>query len=164
MKKVLYLLFISLIKKSSAVVKTFSETANNLNNELDEGDNVLIEGSIFYDSFSHEFAIRPTNIVKLKEETLERKDNYPTKRVELHLHSKLSAMEGLLDVGEIVKTIKNWGHKAVAITDSGVVQSIPEFYEKAVAVGIKPIFGIQAYVVDEFVNIISLLTKDKKNK
>jgi DNA polymerase-3 subunit alpha (Gram-positive type) len=149
-------------KKSSAVVKTFSETANNLNNELDEGDNVLIEGSIFYDSFSHEFAIRPTNIVKLKEETLERKDNYPTKRVELHLHSKLSAMEGLLDVGEIVKTIKNWGHKAVAITDSGVVQSIPEFYEKAVAVGIKPIFGIQAYVVDEFVNIISLLTKDKK--
>ncbi|KUK82974.1 MAG: DNA polymerase III polC-type, partial [Petrotoga mobilis] len=101
-------------KKSSAVVKTFSETANNLNKELDEGDNVLIEGIIFYDSFSHEFAIRPMNIVKLKEETLERKDKYPTKRVELHLHSKLSAMEGLLDVGEVVKTIKNWGHKAVA--------------------------------------------------
>lgn len=149
-------------KKSSAVVKTFSETANNLNKELDEGDNVLIEGIIFYDSFSHEFAIRPMNIVKLKEETLERKDNYPTKRVELHLHSKLSTMEGLLDVGEVVKTIKNWGHKAVAITDSGVVQSIPEFYEKAVAEGIKPIFGMQAYVVDEFVNIISLLAEDKK--
>ncbi|MDY6896380.1 MAG: PHP domain-containing protein [Thermotogota bacterium] len=149
-------------KKSSAVVKTFSETANILNKELAEGDNVLIEGSIFYDSFSHEFAIRPMNIVKLKEGIFERKDNYPKKRIELHLHTKLSAMEGLLDVGEVVKTIKNWGHKAVAITDSGVVQSIPEFYEKAVAEGVKPIFGMQAYVVDEFVNIISLLGEDKK--
>lgn len=149
-------------KKSSAVIKTFSETANILNKELDDGDNLLIEGVTFYDSFSHEFAIRPMNIVKLKEETFDREDKYPSKRVELSLHSKLSAMEGLLDVDQVVKTIKKWGHKAVAITDSGVVQSIPEFYEKATAEGIKPIFGMQAFVVDEFVNIISLLEEDKK--
>ncbi len=56
---------------------------------------------------------------------------------------------------------KKWGHKAIAITDIGVVQSIPEFYDKAVAKDLKPIFGIEAFVVDEFINIISLLKDDK---
>ncbi|MFY9357604.1 MAG: PolC-type DNA polymerase III, partial [Defluviitoga tunisiensis] len=72
-----------------------------------------------------------------------------------------SSMEGLLDIDEIVNTAKKWGHKAIAITDVGVVQSIPEFYDKAVAKGIKPIFGMEAFVVDEFINIVTLLKEDK---
>lgn len=148
--------------KSSTVVKSFGETANILNEKLDIDDNILVEGNIFYDTYSHEFAIKPLNVIKLKEDLLERKDEYPSKRVELHLHSKLSAMNGLLDVDEIIKTIKKWGHSAVAITDSGVLQSIPEFYDKAITAGIKPIFGIEAYVADEYVSIVNLMKNDQK--
>lgn len=148
-------------KKSSAVIKAFSETAITLFKNLALNDVLLLEGTIFYDNYIKEFAIKPINLIKLKSDPFERKDTYPQKRVELHLHSKLSSMEGLLDIEEIVNTAKKWGHKAIAITDIGVVQSIPEFYDKAVAKDLKPIFGIEAFVVDEFINIISLLKDDK---
>ncbi|MGB4458903.1 MAG: exonuclease domain-containing protein, partial [Defluviitoga tunisiensis] len=148
-------------KKSSAVIKAFSETAITLFKNLALNDVLLLEGTIFYDNYIKEFAIKPINLIKLKSDPFERKDTYPQKRVELHLHSKLSSMEGLLDIDEIVNTAKKWGHKAIAITDVGVVQSIPEFYDKAVAKDLKPIFGIEAFVVDEFINIISLLKDDK---
>ena len=148
-------------KKSSAVIKAFSETAITLFKNLALNDVLLLEGTIFYDNYIKEFAIKPINLIKLKSDPFERKDTYPQKRVELHLHSKLSSMEGLLDIDEIVNTAKKWGHKAIAITDVGVVQSIPEFYDKAVAKGIKPIFGMEAFVVDEFINIVTLLKEDK---
>ncbi|MFA6638969.1 MAG: PolC-type DNA polymerase III [Defluviitoga tunisiensis] len=148
-------------KKSSAVIKAFSETAITLFKNLALNDVLLLEGTIFYDNYIKEFAIKPINLIKLKSDPFERKDTYPQKRVELHLHSKLSSMEGLLDIDEIVNTAKKWDHKAIAITDVGVVQSIPEFYDKAVAKGIKPIFGMEAFVVDEFINIVTLLKEDK---
>lgn len=148
-------------KKSSAVIKAFSETAITLYKNLAVNDILLVEGTTFYDNFIKEFAIRPINLIKLCLDPFERKDTYPQKRIELHSHSKLSSMEGLLDIEEIVNTAKRWGHEAIAITDIGVVQSIPEFYDIAVAKGIKPIFGMEAYVVDEFINIISFLKEDK---
>ena len=149
-------------KKSSSIIKAFYNVASLLNENISIGDNLTVEGNIFYDSFSNEFVIKPVNVEKLNENPFERKDTFPRKRVELHVHSKLSAMEGLFDIDDIVKQAKKWGYDSIAITDTGVVQSIPDFYDKATANNIKPIFGMEAYVVDEFVNIISLLKEDKK--
>ncbi len=80
---------------------------------------------------------------------LTRKDSAPGKRVELHLHTKMSALDGLVDVERLFEVLKTWGHNAVAVTDHGVVHAFPEFAEVAEKVGIKPIFGMEAYMMND---------------
>ena len=90
----------------------------------------------------------------------ERKDTYPEKRVELHLHTRFSSLDAVCSPTEVLKLAKKWGHKAVAFTDHGVLQSFPEVYEASKKIGIKPIYGIEAYVFDdEFPVMISLPEK-----
>ncbi|MDR4235699.1 PHP domain-containing protein, partial [Priestia megaterium] len=84
-----------------------------------------------------------------------REDNYDgQKRVELHCHTKMIAMDGLNDVETIVKTAARWGHPAVAITDHGVVQSFPDAASAAAKlakddINIKIIYGMEGYVFDD---------------
>lgn len=75
-----------------------------------------------------------------------REDGAEDKRVELHLHSRMSTMDGLTSVTEAFKTAKRWGHKALAITDHGVVQAFPEAAKAAKATGVKAIFGVEGYL------------------
>lgn len=75
-------------------------------------------------------------------------DNVPTARVELHLHSTMSATDGLIDPKALFSRLKEWGHRAVAVTDHGVVQSYPFFAEQAKKTGIKAIYGMEAYIVE----------------
>ena len=77
----------------------------------------------------------------------ERADRAPQKRVELHLHTRMSNMDALTDTKKAVKTAIRWGHPAIAITDHGVVQSFPD---AASAAGgkIKIIYGVEAYFVN----------------
>ena len=77
----------------------------------------------------------------------ERMDNAPQKRVELHLHTRMSNMDALTDTKKVVKTAIRWGHPAIAITDHGVVQSFPD---AASAAGgkIKILYGVEAYFVN----------------
>ncbi len=77
-----------------------------------------------------------------------RKDNAPQKRVELHLHTTMSAMDALIPPDVAVKTAQAWGHKAVAITDHGNVQAFPEAMIAAEKCGMKVIYGMEAYFVN----------------
>ena len=87
--------------------------------------------------------------------------------VELHLHTKMSALDGAVEVGDLIKLAASWGHPAVAITDHGVVQAFPEAYAAASKAGIKLIYGVEGYLVDtprkdSRMHHIVLLAKDQQ--
>jgi len=89
-----------------------------------------------------------------------REDTCDEKRVELHAHTKMSDMDGVTDVGALVKRAIKWGHKAVAITDHGVVQAFPDA-EHAIEGDFKVIYGLEAYLVDDLKEIVS--NSDNRN-
>ncbi|MDD2715232.1 MAG: PolC-type DNA polymerase III [Candidatus Wallbacteria bacterium] len=127
----------------SICVKTFKK--DNFSSE--KGDFVMVRGKVEFDKFEQEQVILAQRIEA--SEPAKRVDTAPEKRVELHMHSKLSAMDGMSDIGEIVATAREFGHKAIALTDHGVVQGYPDFYEKAREAGLKPIFGMEGYLIDD---------------
>ena len=78
-----------------------------------------------------------------------RMDDAEEKRVELHLHSRMSTMDGITNLTEAFRTAKRWGHKALAITDHGVVQAFPEAAKAAKATGVKAIFGVEGCLIPD---------------
>lgn len=85
----------------------------------------------------------------------EREDKAPEKRVELHLHTKMSAMDALVDIEAAVARAARWGHPAIAVTDHGVAQSFPEAYAAGKRHGIKVILGLEAYLVDDGTPVVA---------
>ncbi|MDD3874894.1 MAG: PHP domain-containing protein, partial [Methanosarcina sp.] len=101
-----------------------------------------------------------------KTENAEREDQADIKRVELHTHTKMSAMDGLNDVRELISTVAAWGHKAVAITDHGVVQAFPDAakFVKKKKLDLKIIYGLEGYLFNDgakHTNHIILLAKNQ---
>jgi DNA polymerase-3 subunit alpha (Gram-positive type) len=84
-----------------------------------------------------------------------RKDPEDDKRVELHLHTKMSNMDGVGEIEKYIKVAKSMGHKAIAITDHGVVQGYPDAQKEAKTQGIKMIYGAELYMVDDDLKYIS---------
>ena len=78
-----------------------------------------------------------------------RMDDSEEKRVELHLHSRMSTMDGITNLTDAFKTAKRWGHKALAVTDHGVVQAFPEAAKAAKATGVKALFGVEGYLIPD---------------
>ncbi|MDL2293998.1 PolC-type DNA polymerase III [Ruminococcaceae bacterium OttesenSCG-928-D13] len=125
---------------------------------IQPGDTVVLRGACNYDSYEKEIVIRPDDIVRV--EKVKPVDTAPDKRVELHLHTKLSAMDALCDVGEAVRLAAQLGHSAVAITDHGVVQAFPEAMLACDSVRksnpeFKVIYGSEVYFVDDKVPVLS---------
>lgn len=116
---------------------------------IENAGTVIINGIYQYDQFSGEYLIRPNNIEAVKK--IEKMDNAPEKRVELHLHTSFSDMDGITPPKKLIARAAKWGHKAIAVTDHGVVQALPEAYACAKANGIKLILGMEGYVVDDSV-------------
>lgn len=112
-----------------------------------EGKNVKVKGTIEYDNYSHQQELKITKIEFTKEDE-ERTDDAEEKRVELHLHTKMSAMDGVATIVDYAKLAKAMGHRALAVTDHGCVQSFPAAQEIGKKLGIKIIYGAELYMVD----------------
>lgn len=119
-----------------------------------------IKGVTVNDTFDRELTIGSVvGVMKIPDFTTARMDNSTRKRVELHCHTKMSDMDGVSDVKDIIKRAKKWGHKALAITDHGCVQAFPDA-NHALDHGddFKVIYGVEGYLVDDLKEIV---TNDK---
>ena len=114
-----------------------------------------IQGSLVMSRYEGEMVLEPLGIVETKKEVRQDKAPEGDKRVELHLHTKMSAMDALTDAKEAVKRAIAWGHPAIAITDHGVASAFPDAWHAGDG-KIKIIYGVEAYYqndVDERVAI-----------
>lgn len=122
------------------------------------GDNLVVAGRYDYDEFAKANLLRPRSISVVAR--YQRQDLAEEKRVELHLHTKMSAMDAVSDAKDLVKRAAAWGHKAVAITDHGVVQAYPDVMNTVDALkksgkDIKVLYGMEAYYVNDMVPAVS---------
>ena len=145
---------------SSIACKTFvnENQEDEISDILKKGNNVKIKGFANIDQYSHELTIMIKNIEKAVK--VERMDFSEKKRVELHCHTRMSSMDGITGAADIVNRAVKWGHKAIAITDHGVVQGFPEAMEAAEGKDIKVIYGVEGYLVDDLKDIIEDPSKD----
>ncbi|MBO5034576.1 MAG: PolC-type DNA polymerase III [Oscillospiraceae bacterium] len=120
------------------------EEGKSLVDGLQVGQHLLIQGQPNLDKYTHELVFEPYAI-QVGEKTV-RKDTAQEKRVELHLHTTMSAMDALTPAGEAVKRAESWGHRAIAITDHAVAQAFPEAWH--VAKDIKVLYGVEAYFIN----------------
>lgn len=136
---------------SSITCKVFSEGAEvrKYKKLLESGASVRVEGRYGYDNYDQQNIIMAKRITECEPLHSSRQDNAEIKRVELHLHTKMSSKDGFIEPNRLFRTLAEWGHKAVAITDHGVVQAFPEAYSNAIKYGLKPIFGVEGYLVND---------------
>ena len=121
---------------------------------LGKGTTLIVRGDCSYDKYEHDYIVYPYDVLIV--ERKKREDTAPVKRVELHLHTKLSSMDGFCDPGGIVKLAHRMGHPAIAITDHGVCQGYPEAMLAADDIhktdpDFKLIYGCEAYFVDDMI-------------
>ena len=117
-----------------------------------------IRGVTTIDRFDGELTIGSVaGIRKISDFTVSRTDTAPEKRVELHCHTKMSDMDGVTDVKDLLKRAHDWGHKALAITDHGVVQSFPDANHFIEGLDkndpFKVIYGVEGYLVDDLTDV-----------
>lgn len=140
---------------SSVTCKAFisEKQKEAVSDEVKKGAFLKLRGEAVYDSYSKEMAFNVSDIEKSK--PVQKNDDSPVKRVELHAHTQMSAMDAVVPVGDIIKRAAAWGHKAVAITDHGVVQAFPDAMSAAQKCGIKVIYGVEGYLVNDNIPLIS---------
>ncbi len=119
-----------------------------LDSKIKDGVTVLVRGVLGYDDYKKDFVIRPNCVATI--EKLDFVDEAEEKRVELHLHTNMSAMDAMSSAKSIVKRAMKWGHKAVAITDHGCVQAFPEACNTARGSDFKIIYGCECYLVNDY--------------
>ena len=134
---------------SSLCAKMFisDDKWDHIEKNLEEDDVIKIRGEVQWDNFSNDIVLMAKDIEKGKRQL--REDLADEKRVELHAHTKMSAMDGLNDPTAMVRMAADWGHKAVAITDHGVVQAFPDAFHAAKKTGIKILYGLEGYLFDD---------------
>ncbi len=134
-------------------VKMFvhNEQLGELLDNLKVGAFLKVKGITVNDMFDRELTIATVvGLKKIPDFTTTRMDNSAKKRVELHCHTKMSDMDGVSDVKDIIKRAKKWGHKAIAITDHGCVQSFPDANHAVdPKEDFKILYGVEGYLVDD---------------
>ena len=126
--------------------------------KLKKGQTILVYGEICDDKYERDIVMRPKNINTISKYKIV--DNAPKKRVELHLHTNMSAMDGMTPAAKLIEKANEWGHAAVAITDHGVAQAYPEAMNTVKAINkdggnFKVIYGVEAYFVNDMLPIVT---------
>lgn len=137
---------------STITCKSFieAEKVNFVMGRLKDAKRVKIQGNAQFDNFAKELGVIANIIVEMPDiEIATRMDFAKEKRVELHLHTQMSQMDGVTSATDLIKRASSWGMKAIAITDHGVVQSFPEAKHAADELGIKVLYGVEAYLVPD---------------
>ena len=113
---------------------------------IKNGATLLVSGKIDYDQYARDVVISANSLIKVKR--IPKMDNYPEKRVELHCHTNMSAMDAVTDPVTLINRAASWGHPAMAITDHGNVQAFPDCMYN-MPKDFKVIYGMEAYVVND---------------
>ena len=134
---------------SSITVKCFlkPQEKDEVLDNVKKGLYCKVRGEAVYDTYQREVVIMGRDILKMKK--MEKMDGAEEKRVELHCHTTMSAMDGVTPVSKIIERAAKWGHPAIAITDHGVVQAFPDAQIAAKKNKIKVIYGVEGYLVDD---------------
>ncbi len=117
------------------------------------GTNVRVRGAAYFDEFNKAMAVKAHYIDLLPPDEVE-KDTCEKKRVELHLHSNMSTQDGITHMIDYARYAKAMGHEAMAITDHAVVQGYPDAQEAGKKTGLKMLYGVEFYMVDDRLNYI----------
>ena len=127
----------------------FEENGKGIVQKIEKGMWLTVSGTLSFNRYIGDLALEPTSIVTA--EKILREDSAENKRVELHLHTKMSAMDAVADTKETIARAARWGHPAIAITDHGVVHSFPDAAAAAAQAdgAIKVIYGVEGYFVND---------------
>ncbi|MCR5667015.1 MAG: PolC-type DNA polymerase III [Eubacterium sp.] len=133
------------------------EQLDDIKAEISAGKFIKLKGFASMDLYDKEIMFSSIfGIMKTEDFTTSREDNYPQKRVELHCHTKMSEMDAVTDVKDLIKQAKKWGHKALAITDHGCVQAFTDAHHTVdLDDDFKVIYGVEAYLVDDLRDIVT---------
>ena len=151
--------------ESSLTSKIFLDENDNL--DISEGKILKLSGKVQMDTYAgNEKTLMINTVNIIEKEVIKKEDTAEEKMVELHTHTKMSEMVGVTDVEELIKRAKEYGHKAIAITDYSVVHSYPAAYKTAKKLSkdddkMKVIFGCEMYMIDDEALMITN-PKDKK--
>ncbi len=140
-------------KTNSIGCKVFLEEGQN-SIKIAQGDWLMVRGPVQFDRYTTELTLMARDIMSMLPKRIE--DNAEEKRVELHLHTQMSEMDGLSSVQSLIKRASEWGHEAIAVTDHGVVQAYPDAIDAGKKYGVKVILGMEGYLVDDL--------EEKKNE
>ncbi len=122
---------------------------------LSEGNHYTLQGNLNFDSYSREMVIFPTRINRAPSPEV-RMDSSLNKRVELHLHTSMSEIDGITEIEEYIKRAKAWGHKALAITDLATLHSYPKALEWAQKEDLKILYGMEILYYDDKKKVVDL--------
>ncbi|MDE6425236.1 MAG: PolC-type DNA polymerase III [Ruminococcus sp.] len=133
----------------SLKIKVFADKdkIGNMNlSKIKKGSTLIVSGKLDFDKYAHDVVITPDSVISVKR--IPRMDSYPEKRVELHCHTNMSAMDAVTDPVTLIKRAAAWGHQAMAVTDHGAVQAFPDCMYN-MPDNFKVIYGCEAYIVND---------------
>ena len=122
--------------------------------KIHEGQWLRVKGHVAMNRYEGDLGMTPVSIEEVDHP--QRQDSGDEKRVELHLHTRYSALDALTDPTAAVKTAARWGHRAIAITDHGVAQAFPEVWHAGKKNHIKIIYGVEGYYVNDVDDMLTV--------
>lgn len=128
---------------------------------LKKGTWIRVLGDVKYDTFANQHVMMLQALVAIDSQFVEVNDTAEKKRVELHLHTNMSTMDGISHISDYIKQAIKYGHRGLAITDHGNIQAFPDAQNGAIGKDIKIIYGLETNLIDDSVYIVSDATNQK---